>query len=160
MQARYASLVLPANLENFPGGYLKHLPWFNGETGPSTEDHVSTFLDFANNMNIEEENVYMRLFVQSLEGNVRIWFRKLIADSIRNWNELITIFKNQLGVKKDPVYFLTKFEELKRNLGEPVAKFIKRFNKLYHKMLAYCKPPVAVAKVRFSKEFMMNLQSC
>lgn len=92
VKARYAALVLPANLGNLTDGYLKHLPIFNGETCPSTKDHVSTFLDFANNMNIEQEDVYMRLFVQSLAGNVRIWFRQLRFDSIRTWNELLNIF--------------------------------------------------------------------
>ena len=65
MQERYAALVLPANLENFPDGYLKHLPIFNGKMDNSTEDHVSAFLDFSKNMNIEQEDDYMRLFVQS-----------------------------------------------------------------------------------------------
>ena len=95
----------------------------------------------------------MRFFVQSLEGNVRIWFRQLQASSIRNWEELTTIFKNQWGVKKDPLYFLTEFEELKRNFGELVVDFIKRFNKLYHKMPIDCKPPVEAVKSRFSKAF-------
>jgi len=104
-------------------------------------------------MNIEEENVYMRLFVQSVEGNFRVWYRQLAANSIRNWNELISIFKNQWGVKKDAIYFLAEFEELNRNPREPVAKFIERFNKLYHKIPVDCKPPVADAKVRFSKAF-------
>ena len=53
VQARYAPLVLPANLANFPDGYLKHLPKFNSEIGALAEDHVSSFLDFADNMNIE-----------------------------------------------------------------------------------------------------------
>ena len=110
-------------------------------------------LDFAYNMNIKQENVYMRLFVQSLEGNVRIWFKQLPAASIRNWEELTTIFKNQWGVKKDPLYFLTEFEELKRNFSESVSYFIKRFNKLYHKMPTDCKSPVAATKSRFSKAF-------
>ena len=71
----------------------------------------------------------MRLFVQSLEGNVRIWFRQLPINFIRNWEELTNIFKNQWGVKKNPLYFLTEFDEPKRNFGEPVSDFIKRFNK-------------------------------
>lgn len=84
MASCYATLVLPptTQLHPFPYEYLKHLPRFNEETGPSVEDHLATFLDFANNMNIEHEDVYTRLFVQSLEGNVRIWFRQLQANSI------------------------------------------------------------------------------
>lgn len=56
-------------------------------------------------------------------------------------------------MKKYAFYFLTEFEELKRNFGEPVSDFIKRFNKLYHKMPPDCKPPVAATKSRFSKAF-------
>ena len=56
-------------------------------------------------------------------------------------------------MKKDPLYFLLEFEELKRNFSELVLNFIKRFNKLYHKMPVDCKPPVATAKSRFSKAF-------
>lgn len=72
VQARYVALILPTNLNVFPAGYLKYLPRYNGETSPSAKDHLQAFLDFVDNMNIEQENVYMRLFVQSLEGNVRI----------------------------------------------------------------------------------------
>ena len=97
-------------LDAFPNGYLRHLPIYNGETGPSVEDHLQAFLDFVDNMNIEQENAYMSFFVQSLEGNVRTWFRKLLANSIRNWEEITNIFKNQWGVKKDALYCLTKFE--------------------------------------------------
>jgi len=56
-------------------------------------------------------------------------------------------------VKKDFLYFLIEFEELKRNFGEPVSDFIKTFNKLYHKMLPDYKPPLTVAKCMFSKAF-------
>lgn len=56
-------------------------------------------------------------------------------------------------MKKDTLYFLTEFDELKINFGEPVSDFIKIFNKLYHKMPPDCKPHVAIAKSRFSKAF-------
>ena len=57
-------------------------------------------------------------------------------------------------MKKESLYFLNEFEELKRNFGETVSDFIKRFNKLYHKMPPDCKPPVAATKSRFSKAFV------
>ena len=104
VQERYAALQLPNIINNFPDGYLKHLPRFNGKTSLFVEDNLASFLDFADNMNIEYENVYMRFFVQSLEGNVRIWFRQFMQHSTQSWDELTTIFKNQWGVKKDPIY--------------------------------------------------------
>jgi len=72
VQARCENLVLPTNLDAFPTGYLKYFPKYNGEIGPSAKDHLHVFLDFADNMNIEQENVYLIFFVQSPEGNVRI----------------------------------------------------------------------------------------
>jgi len=54
VQDRYATLVLPQNLNAFPLGYLKHLPRYNGEIGSSVEDHLQPFLDFVDNMNIEQ----------------------------------------------------------------------------------------------------------
>jgi len=60
--------VLPplAQIHDCPKGCLKRLPIYNGEIGPNAEDHLSVFLDFVDNMNIEHEYVYMGLFVQSL----------------------------------------------------------------------------------------------
>lgn len=86
IQDRYASLHVPNQLKNFPNGYLKPPLGFNGKTGLSTEDHLVAFWDFGYNMKIEHEDVHMRLFVKSLEENVRIWFRQLRADSIHSWN--------------------------------------------------------------------------
>lgn len=57
------------------------------------------------------------------------------------------------GIKKDHVYYLNKFEDIKRNLNEPVSDFSKRFNKIYNKKYADCKPLVIASKVRFSKAF-------
>lgn len=53
--AQYVASVLPptASLHDFSEGCLKHLPRFNGETRPSVEYHLATFLDFADNMNIK-----------------------------------------------------------------------------------------------------------
>ena len=63
VQARYAALVLPANLDSFPFGYLKYLPRYNAETSLSAKVHLEAFLYFVDNMNIEQEIFYMRLFV-------------------------------------------------------------------------------------------------
>lgn len=50
LQARYVALVLPPNLNALSAGYLKYLPRYNGEIGPSAEDHIQAFLDFVDNM--------------------------------------------------------------------------------------------------------------
>ena len=81
--SRYAPLVLPQPLNAIPGGYYqKYLPRFNGQGETTTEKHWDAFLSYANNQNIEAKDVWMRVFVQSLDGEVRGWFRELSANSI------------------------------------------------------------------------------
>jgi hypothetical protein len=72
--ARYAPLVLPQNLNAFPtGDYMKYLPRYNGEGEVTVEEHLVAFYSFADNFNIEHADVWMSLFVQSLDGEVRKW---------------------------------------------------------------------------------------
>jgi hypothetical protein len=71
IMTRYAPLVLPQNLNSFPtGDYLKHMPRYNGEGYATIEEHMISFYIFLDTFNIEHADVWMRLFLQSLDGNV------------------------------------------------------------------------------------------
>ena len=79
--ARYAPLFLPQPLNSLPGGdYQKYLPRFNGQGETIAEEHWDAFLSYADNQNIEAKDVWMSMFVQSLDGEVRIWFQELPAN--------------------------------------------------------------------------------
>jgi hypothetical protein len=81
--ARYAPLVLPQVMFSFPpNDYMKYLPKFNGNGAVTAEEHLSSFYSFADNFNVEHAGVWMRLFVQSLNGEARKWFRSLPPNSI------------------------------------------------------------------------------
>ena len=82
--ARYVPLVLPQPLNPLPqGDYLKYLPKFTGEgIGLTAEEHLAAFYSYADNQNIEHEDVWTRLFIQSMDGEARKWFRDLLAGSI------------------------------------------------------------------------------
>jgi hypothetical protein len=70
--ARYAPLILPHPINPLPvGDYLKYMPKFTGEGDITTEEHQAAFYSYADNLNIENEDVWMRVFVQSLDGEVR-----------------------------------------------------------------------------------------
>jgi hypothetical protein len=67
--ARYAPLVLPQPMNSLPvGDYLKYMPKFTGEEDITAEEHLVAFYSYADNLNIENEDVWMRVFVQSLDG--------------------------------------------------------------------------------------------
>ena len=46
---------------------------------------------------IDHEDVYMKLFVQTLEGDARDWFYFLPACSISSWSDLHAAFMEQFG---------------------------------------------------------------
>jgi len=65
--ARYAPLVLPQPMNAFPAGdYLKYMPKFTGEEDITVEEHLAAFYSYADNLNIENEDVWMSLFPDPL----------------------------------------------------------------------------------------------
>jgi hypothetical protein len=135
------------------GDYLKYMPKFTGEEDITVEEHLAAFYSYADNLNIENEDVWMRVFVQSLDGEVRKWFRGLTPGSIVGIEALDNAFLRQWGDKKDFMYYMTEFGSLKRKEGESVSDFSKRFNKMYNKIPAEIKPSEASTKITYASAF-------
>jgi len=89
---RYAPLQLPQLLNQMPQEYLKILPFFTGEDEQTTKNHVSVFCNFAENLNVEQLDVVLRLFIQELDGEARKWFKGLPNNSIISWEEMEHLF--------------------------------------------------------------------
>jgi hypothetical protein len=152
--ARYAPLNLPQVLYAFPpNDYMKYFPRFNGEGGVTAEEHLNSFYSFADNFNVEHADVWMRLFVQSLDGEARKWFRILPPNSIVDIDALDDTFLRHWGDKKDYLYYITEFGALKRKQGESISDFTKRFNKMYSKIPDEIKPSETSAKITFANAF-------
>jgi hypothetical protein len=61
---RYAPLVLPQLMNSLPTrDYLKYMPKFTREEDIIVEEHLVAFYSYADNLNIENEDVWMRIFV-------------------------------------------------------------------------------------------------
>jgi len=58
------------------------MPKFIGEEDILAEEQLVVFYNYADNLNIENEDVWMRVFVQILDGESRKWFRSLSHGSI------------------------------------------------------------------------------
>jgi hypothetical protein len=152
--ARYAPLILPHPVNPLPAGdYLKYMPKFTGEGDITTEEHLAAFYSYADNLNIENEDVWMRVFVQSLDGEVRKWFRGLTPGSIAGIEALDSVFLRQWGDRKDFMYYMTEFGSLKKMDGESLSDFSKRFNKMYNKIPAEIKPSEASAQISYAGAF-------
>jgi len=89
MAARFAPLVLPQVLDDMPSDYQSKIPFFDGTPNSVTvQQHVDKMADFYELHKIDEENVAMRLFMQTFVADVRKWFRVLTAASITTFAEL------------------------------------------------------------------------
>jgi hypothetical protein len=152
--ARYAPLVMPQNLNAFPtGDYMKYMPRYNGEGYFIVEEHMVAFYNFGDNLNIEHADVWMRLFVQSLDGEIRKRFHGLPLDSIAGIKALDEAFLKQRGDRRYYIYYITQFGDLRRNNGESMLDFIKMFKKMYNKIPNEIKPTKTSAKIRFTNAF-------
>ena len=91
--ARYAPLIFPQPMNSLPpGDYLKYMPKFTGEEDITAEEHRVAFYSYAHNQNIENEDVWMRFFVQFFFGEARKWFRGLALGSITGIEALDNAF--------------------------------------------------------------------
>jgi hypothetical protein len=151
--ARYTPLVLPQPVISLPpGDYLKYMPKFMGEEDITTEEHIVAFYNYADNQNIENEDVWMRVIIQSLFGEARKWFRGLAPGSITGIEALDEALLRHWGDKKEFLYYITEFGSLKRK-GESVSDFSKIFNKMYNKTPDEIKPTETSSKIIYASAF-------
>jgi hypothetical protein len=62
-------------------------------------------------------------------------------------------FIKQWGDRRDYLYYITEFGDLRRKSGESVSDFTKRFNKMYNKIPDEIKPTEASTKITFANSF-------
>ena len=87
-----------------PADYQSKIPLFDGSPQSVTaQQHIDRMADFFDLHEIDEENVTMRLFVQTFGGEVRKWFRALQPRSIATLAELQRQFLDRWEVNKDPL---------------------------------------------------------
>jgi hypothetical protein len=132
---------------------LKYIPKFTREEDITTEEHLVAFYSYPDNQNIENEDVGMRVFIQSLFCEARKWFRGLAPGSITGIEALDESFLRHWGDKKDFLYYITEFGCLKRKEGESVYNFSKRFNKMYKKTPDEIKPTETMETITYSSAF-------
>lgn len=77
MAGRYAPLVLPSQLNAMPADYPSKIVTFDNTSANTAQHHVDRMNDFFDLQEVDEADVKMRLFAQSLGGDVKKWFRGL-----------------------------------------------------------------------------------
>jgi hypothetical protein len=85
MVSRFNTLVLPAQLHDLPQGYSQRIRTYGAEGDISAQQRLDRFNDFCDLEEVDYEDAKMRLFAQSFYGEVKKWFRGLLAGSIHNF---------------------------------------------------------------------------
>jgi hypothetical protein len=153
MAARYAPLVLVAPLHAMPQDYQTRLPQFDG-TGPlNAQQHVDKMNDYFDLQEVDEADVQMRLFAQSLTGDVKKWFKALRPATVVDLAAFQRSFLDRWEVKKNPLQILSEYENIRRNQGETVQDYCTHFNNLYNAIPADIKPPQGLALIKFPDGF-------
>ena len=162
MAAIYDPLVLPTQLHDLPLGYFQRIKTYDVEGDFSAQQHLVGISDFYDSEEINHEDVRMRVFSQSLYGEVKEWFKGLPAGSIHNFQEFGSIFLGKWERKKNSLHLLTQYNSLRRGPNESVHDFSSRFKKTYNAILADVNPASGVSKLHyadaFSSEFTLLLR--
>ena len=113
------ALRFPRTLHDFPKKYYKYIPKFDGESEYLTFDkNLQSFEYFLDLFEIEHDDVCMRVFSQSLQGNVKKWFRQLQCRYITTWEEFSQTFVGFWGERISLDQILLEFYSMKRHEGE------------------------------------------
>ena len=141
MDSRYAPLSLPVVLNPMPDNYNQRIKQFGAEGDFTAQQHVDWFQDFVDLEEVDEEDVKMRLFSQSLKGEVKKWFKYLTVRSIVNSRIFEQMFLDRREEKKNFLQMLTQYNQLRRGNDESVKISSSRFNMIYNYLPVQCKPP-------------------
>jgi hypothetical protein len=153
MAARFTPLILPAQLHDFPQNYSQRIKLYDVEGNVSAQKHLDWFNDFVDLEEVDYADAKMRLFMQSLSGEVRKWFKSLPATSIQDFTAFETSFITRWGDKKNPLQLLTQYNNMKRAPEETVQEFSARFMRVYNSIPTEVQPPPGAAQLRYVDSF-------
>ena len=84
------------------------MPKFTREGDFIAEEHLEEFYSYAENINIEQEDVWTMFFVQSLDGQARKWLKELPAKSAAGIEALDDIFLKHWQERRDHLYYISQ----------------------------------------------------
>lgn len=132
MASRYAPLVLPGKLNAILVDYRSKILAFDNIGSHTAQQHVDRMNDVFYFQKEDEADVKMRLFSQSLGGDVKKWFRSLPVGSISNLDAFHQTFLAKWEIKKNTLQLLNEYKIIKRKPNETVEEYCEQFNTIYN----------------------------
>jgi hypothetical protein len=119
----------------------------------SAQQHIDKMNDYFDLQEVDEANVQMRLFAQSLMGDVKKWYKGLCVASVLDLTAFQQSFLERWEVNKNPLQILSEYENIRRNQGETVQDYYTDFNNQYNAIPTNIKPPQCLALIKFPDGF-------
>ena len=127
---------------------------FDGDnTNITAEKHIQRFEVFLDLYEVEDDNVYIRMFSLSLQGKVKNWLKNLPDASISSFHQFVQVFLDRWVIMRNVFLILEEYDHLKRQPGETIQQFSARFNKVYHAMPADISPPPGSSHLHYPDAF-------
>ena len=152
MANRYAPLVLPTQLNAMPQDYQRKIFFFDA-TGRYTTQQHDKMIDYFELHEIDEADVQMRLFAQTLTRDVKKWFKALPANHIADLATFHRLFIDRWERKENPLQILFEYDNIRRAPNETVQDYCTRFNRIYNAIHTNIKPPPDLALIKFPNGF-------
>lgn len=106
---------------------------------------------------IDESDVQMRLFAQTLTWDVKKWFKALRANNIANLIAFHRLFIDRWERKKNLLQILSKYDNIRRAPDELVQDYYTRFNNIYNAIPTNIKPPLDIELIKFPGGFDIDM---
>ena len=136
-----------------PQDYQTKITYFDGTSACTALQQTKKMQDYSESYEIDDDSVRMKIFVQSLTGDVRTWFRALQANSTADPKALYQSFINRWEKKKDPLHILGEYDTIKRGPQETVLNYCARFNNVYNAIPQNLRPLPNLALYKFPDGF-------
>ncbi|KAH9324610.1 hypothetical protein KI387_004788 [Taxus chinensis] len=136
-----------------PQDVINRMPKFQGNNAITIDQHLNIFVNMMEDFEIKFEDVYIKLFIHTLEEDAQDQFKYLLDNSIDSWKKMKNAFILQYGDKKYPRFLLSEFEIIKNNPNEFVHDFNTRFNKTLNRLTVIQRPSDVSCLIKYSDSF-------
>jgi len=131
---------------------------FLGDIVIDPKIHVDLFLDVCDFHVIEDDDVMVRLFLQTLVGKAYEWYTSLPKRLIGSLDDIERMFLNMFSPLVAYHNRLTSFTQICLRKNERIQDFNLRFNKTLNKILEGKRPNALVVLDCYKNATLMNVK--
>jgi hypothetical protein len=118
----------------------EHIPRFSRNNAVTTNEYLVAFSNAYHNIGANDNDTFMHLFVNSLEGKATKKKIDLPPKILSTSEELVYWFKSTFGLSKIPAEQLWEYNNIMYKDSESIKYFNLRFTKLYNQIPELIRP--------------------